>query len=368
MVKILLIEFPISGDLRLPLLIMEWIFIITCFEISLIFLVRYKNQEKVVRNLQDLGYFSVFFGFALMWLFYIIGDYYSPDEVMSPFLIWSHGSVRTLFLNFGYFTIMIAVFFLLLSVEKYNVFLFKRYFFTVIFSICSILFIILFFIDIRITQPITYVFWIGFLFFFTIFLIKFFNILKSKILLLFSGLILMLIGFLLTTDALIEALGFEGRLLGAIFQLISVILLFYFFSILPPFNEFDWQEKVEAVFLVNNAGICLYYKYFKEKELINENLISAAILSINVTLKEMIGQDYEDISVFKKQHETVVIYPGKFLTGVLYISEDLMTPRIVLKNFVDKFELIYRNILLDWDGETKIFNQAESIVKDIFLS
>jgi len=242
-VKIILVEFPISGDLRLPLLIMEWIFIITGFEISLIFLLRYKNQEKVVRNLQDLGYFSVFFGFSLMWLFFIIGDYYSPDEIMSPFLIWSHGSVRALFLNFGYFTIMIAVFFLLLTIEKYNVFLFKRYFFTIIFSICAILFLILFFIDIRITQPITYIFWIGFLSFFAIFLIKFFNKLQSKILLLFSGLTLMLIGFLLTTDALIEVLGFEGRFIGAILQLISVILLSYFFSILPPFNEFDWQDK-----------------------------------------------------------------------------------------------------------------------------
>jgi hypothetical protein len=263
---------------------------------------------------------------------------------------------------------MIAVFFLLLTIEKYNIFLFKRYFFTTIFSICAILFLILFFIDIRITQPITYIFWIGFLSFFAIFLIKFFKKLQSKILLLFGGLSLMLIGFLLTTDALVEVFGFEGRLLGAILQLISVILLFYFFSILPPFNEFDWQSKIETVFLVNNAGLCLYYKYFKEIDLINENLISAAILSINVMLKEMIGQDNGNISIFKKEHETVVIYPGKFLTGVLYISEDLMTPRLLLKNFVDKFEQIYRNILLDWDGETRIFNQAEIIVKDIFLS
>ena len=105
------LEFPITGQLRLPLLIMEWIYIITGFEISLIFLVRYFKQEKNLRNLQDIGYFSVFFGFSLMWFFFIIGDYYSSDDIVSPFLFWNQGSERALFLNFGYFTMIIATFF-----------------------------------------------------------------------------------------------------------------------------------------------------------------------------------------------------------------------------------------------------------------
>ena len=147
------IEFPISGDLRLSLLVMEWIFIITGFEISLIFLVRFFKQEKTLRNYQDLGYFSLFVGFSLMWFFFIIGDYYASTESTTPFLIWEIGSERALFLNFGYLSMILAAFFLLLAIEKYNVILFKKYLFTVIFSICAIVFLVLFFIDIRITQP-----------------------------------------------------------------------------------------------------------------------------------------------------------------------------------------------------------------------
>ena len=167
------LEFPITGSLRLPLLIMEWIYIITGFEISFIFLYRFFKQERNLRNLQDLGYWSIFFGFSLMWFFFIIGDYYASDEIVSPFFMWNRGSERALFLNFGYLTMIIAAFILLLCVEKYDVFLFKKYLFTYIFSICAISFLVLFLIDLTLTQPVTYVFWIGFLCFFMIYLVKF---------------------------------------------------------------------------------------------------------------------------------------------------------------------------------------------------
>ena len=363
------LDFPITGYLRLSLLVMEWIYIITGFEISFIFLVRYLKQEKNLRNLQDLGYFSLFFGFSLMWFFFIIGDYYASDRIVSPFFIWERGSMRALFLNFGYFTMIIAVFFLLFCIEKYDIFLFKRYLFTIIFSICAILFLLIFFIDITLTQPITYVFWIGVLFFFTIYIIKFIRKLKARGILLFSGLAFMLIGFLLTTDALIEVLGLEGRLIGALLQLISVVILSYFFLKMPAFNEFDWQDKIEALFLVNDAGICLYYKPFSDKkELMEEHLISAAITSINIMLQGLTEtkEGGKGISVIKKKGENVIIYPGKFVSGVLYTSEELNSPKIILKEFVEKFETLYYNILMDWDGDTNLFKATEIIVDEIF--
>jgi len=363
------IEFPITGQLRLPLLIMEWIYIITGFEICLIFLFRYFKQEKTLRNLQDLGYFFIFCGFSLMWFFFIIGDYYASDEIVSPFLIWNQGSGRALFLNFGYFAMMMAAFFLLLCVEKYDVFLFKRYLFTIIFSICVILFLILFLIDITMTQPVTYIFWPAFLSYFMVYLVKFIKKLKTKGLLLFGGLAFMLIGFLFTTDALIEIYGLEGRMIGAILQLISVVILSYFFLTLPPFNEFDWQDKIEAIYLVNAAGICLYYKVFSEKkDLMDEQLISAAIASINMILQGLTetGEDNKGISVIKKMEECVIIYSGKLVNGVLYTSEELNFPKIVLKEFVEKFEALYRNVLTKWNGDLNIFNPTEIIANALF--
>ena len=65
------IEFPITGPLRGPLLVIDWIFVLISFELGLIFLIKYKLQREEIKNLQELGYASLFLGISLMILFYI---------------------------------------------------------------------------------------------------------------------------------------------------------------------------------------------------------------------------------------------------------------------------------------------------------
>jgi len=366
------LEFPISGDMRFPLLIMEWISVIVGFEISLFFLVRYKKQERTLKNLQDLGYFATFSGFSLMYLFYILGDYYSSDSIISPFLIWNYGSERIFFLNLGYFTALIMCFILIFCIEKYNVFLYKKYFYSIIISIFTLLFSIIFFIDIRLTQPLTYGFWYIFLIFFINFLIKFIKKIKYKGIFLFIAIALWASGYSLTTDVYINMFGFESRMIGDILQLISLLMLSYFFFTLTDFSEFGWKEKTEALFLINKAGICLYHKIFKEKkELISENLISAAISIVNEMLKELIGAGNDKgVLIIKKPNQIVMIYSGETLSGVLYMTEDLKFPKVILKEFVDKFELLFKNIIQDQTikfPRDKLFKYTETITKDLFF-
>lgn len=369
------IEFPITGPLRIPLLMMEWILIIICFELSLNFLFRYKKQEKDLRNFQELGYFALTLGFSSMSFFYIISDYYSSSIIISNFYIWGQGSERYIFLNCGYFSIMIGAFFFLLCIEKYKVFLFKKYFFTFIFLVSVILFSILFFIDIRITQTITYIFWPVFIFFLLIYLIDFINKAQNRekrligLIKYLSGFVFLLLGFLFTTDLFIDLFGLTARLLGAASQLIGICFLSYFYLTLPPFSEFDWQEKIEAVFLINNAGICLYYKIFTErKDLKNEQLISAAISSINIILQNITDSEKKSkgISVIKKKGANLIFYSSTLVSGVLYTSEELNYPKIVLKEFVEKFETLYNNILMDWNGDMKIFETTDIIANNLF--
>lgn len=369
------VEFPITDKiLRFPMLLMEGIFTFTCLELSLIFLLRYKKQEKELRNLQELGYFSLALGFALMSFFYIISDYYSPAEIISPFFIWNQGSVRLLFLNFGYFSITAGVTFFVLCLEKYKVYLFKKYLFSVLVSIYTIVFLIMFFIDIRITQSITYLFGPLFALFLCIYLINFIIIVQNKkklligLLKLLPGYAFLLIGFFLTTDVVISY-SLVFRLFGVSFELIGMVFLSYFYLTLPPFSEFDWQEKIEVLFLINEAGNCLYYKTFKEKKnLMDQNLISAAISGVDILLNELMDSKESDkkISVIKKKGKTVVICPGKFVHGVLYTSEDLNIVKVVLKEFVQKFETLYYNILLKWNGDTAIFIPVENIADELF--
>lgn len=178
----------------------------------------------------------------------------------------------------------------------------------------------------------------------------------------------MLVGFLFTTDALIDSLGLYSRMGGNIMQLISVVIISYFFLHLPPFNEYDFKDKVEAVFFITKGGLSLYHKFFKEnkerEEAINENLITGAITTVNLMLEELTNKS--GISVLKKKGKNIVIYEGEVVNGVLYTSEELNTSKIVLKEYVEKFELLYKNILEEWKGDPSIFKPVELLTNELF--
>ncbi len=365
------LDFPISGPLRLPLLLMECVFICTCMEFSFIFLYRYLKPEKDLRNLQELGYFALLLGFSLMFVFYIFSDYYASDDILSPFYIWREGSVRDVFLNLGYFTIMIAAFFFLLCIETYKVFLFKRYFFSILFSICAIGFLILFFIDIRITQTITYIFFSLFVIFLFFYLIEFSRKVQNREKLLIGmmkyipGVGLLLIGFLFTTDALVGLLGLEARLMGDITQLIAIVLFSYFFLSLPPFSEFDWFDSIENIMILSKSGISLYSKIFQEKDKsLDEHIIGGAITGVKLLLDEI--TETQGVTVLKKKGTITMIYPGKYVTGVIFSSKELNALKVLLHKFVSKVESIYENVLKSWDGEIAVFEPIEYISNEIF--
>ncbi|TXT53806.1 MAG: membrane protein of unknown function [Promethearchaeota archaeon] len=371
-IMLLLTEFPISGMVRLPLLVMEFILVVCLIQISFIFLFRFLKQEKGLRNLQELGYFFLLLGFGLTWFFYLFSDFYAPEILISPFLMWEIGSYRYLFLNLGYLSIMMCSIFFLLCVERYKIFLLKRYLFTLLFAIYATFFVVLFIVDIRITQNFTYFFWSIFIFFLLVYLIDFTKKVQNKqnlyigLLKYLSGIALTLVGFLFSTDLMINIFGLGGRLIGDIFQLGGLVLLSIFFLTLPPFSEFDWHEKVEALYVMNNSGICLFYKIFKDKKRIqDQNLISAAFSSINTMIDEM-TQSGAGISVVKKEKENIVMYSGKFVTGVIYTSEELNYIKVLLKEFIGKFEAIYERLLKEFSGDITMFRSTDVLVKDIF--
>ena len=102
----------------------------------------------------------------------------------------------------------------------------------------------------------------------------------------------------------------------------------------------------------------------QREELPDEDLISGAVTSVNLLLEELISD--EGIVVINKKGKTIIIYPGSQTYGVIFCSDELYYIKVLLKRFIERFEAIYRNILLDWDGNIDIFNPSSTLVKEIF--
>ena len=367
------IEFPIAGSFRFVLIIMESIFTFFSFELGIIFLIKYKKQQINLKNSQDLGFASLFFGFSILRLFLLISSYYLANNTVSPFLIWVEGSYRRLFLNFGFFSIILGTLLFSFYMEKYKKFLFRKYFFTGCFIIILLLFLILFFIDLEFFNSLSILSWPLFILFFMIYIKDFGRkskkqeILSKGFLKMTITLLLILIGYIFSMDLIIEIFGLLFRFVGMIFQLIAIGLIFIFFKNIPPFFEFDWQDKIESIYILNKTGICLFaYSFSNKTENLETQFISGALASMNIMLNELIQSKSEEISIIRKKGKIVILFSGNYITGVLICKEELKYFIHNLKNLILRVEEIYENILIKWNGDLTIFYPIKNIIDEIF--
>ncbi|MFX1276164.1 MAG: hypothetical protein ACFFBP_18525 [Promethearchaeota archaeon] len=356
------------------LLIMEVVFNIICVQLGIALLYRYLKAEKSMRNSEELGLSLIYLGFFVMEIFFVISDYYSSEVIISPFFIWRDGSIRFLFLNAGYFPMLIIGIMFLYSIEKHKIYLFKRYFFTYIFTFFGIVFCILFIIDIKLTQPMTYVLWAIYIVFLLIYFINFIKKVQKNrqklifgILKFFPGLFLFLFGFSLTSSLMISIFGHLSILIGNFLQIIGIMLLFYFFVSLPPFSEFNWYETIEEILIINKVGLAIFEKRIHHKEEDYDGvLVGGALTSMNIILESMTKTKREGISILEKKGKTIIIFQSTNITGVIFCTKNLRILQMLLQKFVLRIESLYGNIFSKWDGELSIFEPVAFICDEIF--
>ena len=356
------VEFPITGQFRFILMIFEWIFSIVCLEFGILFMFRHKKEQYKFKYSQDIGYIILFFALSLSSFFSVLGSYFSHSLVV----IELYHFISHIFLNSGFLLFIIVK-------EKQRVYLFKKYFFSI--CLCIILLIFIFFsflnnqliiIESIIFLSLTYLF---FLLFFIEFIkkTKIESQLLIKIIITFFPFLLILIGLFLTSDYSMDLLQVQFRLIGSILQLVGILFFTFFFLKFPIFSEFDWKDNIEEIFLIYENGACIFYKsYIHKLDLLNEHLITSAITSVNIMLKEILKSRSWEVSKIRKKGKLINIFPGDLITGVVFSKKESKTIELYMKQFVIKIEQVYKNILTNWDGDLKIFKPTKDIFEEIF--
>ena len=72
------------------------------------------------------------------------------------------------------------------------------------------------------------------------------------------------------------------------------------------------------------------------------------------------------MSVLHKKGKIVVIYPSKNITGVMFCTKDLHMLKFLLQKMISRIELVFKNVLANWDGDPSVFQPIEFICDDIF--
>ncbi|MFX0076325.1 MAG: hypothetical protein ACFE96_12845 [Candidatus Hermodarchaeota archaeon] len=355
--------FPLKGVLREPLLVLEWIMVFLIAEVAFLLFMKVKNKEKKLSNIIEKAYIVFLLSYSIMGVFYIIGDYYMDTQF-----------TRLIVFNIGYILRMIMGLVFIYHIEKQQS-IFRKYMFSKIFLVFTILSVVLFLTAIKFTQYASVVlFWIPV---FSIFLVYTIRLLKkpsekqeihnlrAKIYFSILGMLLIGLGFGATSDPFLIMFGLSLRVVGQISQIIGIIILAIFFTSLPSLSEQEWKEKIDKLFLMRASGICIYYKFFRDQtSKRDEQNISSAINTIKMILRE-ISQD-EGEMVIEKEDKVLITSQGKYITGVIIADQNLNSLNFLLKRFIDKVEFLYSNIIRDWDGAMEIFLPIENITREIF--
>lgn len=361
--------FPLTHPMRFPTLIVECIYAILAFELGIIFLIKFKKQKAKIKTFQEFGFAMLFFGFSLIAISNLIGNFFLDNGLISPFFIWNDGNIRLLLMNIIY---IISSFFVIIFIyfsEKYQDLMVKKYLFTFIFLIFSILLIILLIIELELASIINFIFWILFTSFISLYLYKLLKIQKGNLLDLakfYTSFFILIVGSVLSTEIIVQF--FNLLFIGSIFQLTGICLVFLFFFKIEPFAELDWKNKVQDIYIINHqSGIGLYHKSFNQgfKDAVDSQIVSGAISSVNVILKTITDKEHSEFSVIKKQDKILSVFTSELITGVIISNEELKLIKPYLQKLVNKIESVYFNILINWDSDVTIFEPVEAIIKNI---
>jgi hypothetical protein len=186
---------------------------------------------------------------------------------------------------------------------------------------------------------------------------------------LFFGFFLLFLGFLATTDQANTYFGIIGRLLGDLTQMFAIAMFALAFYFLPSFSEFDWVDKIRALFVVHPSGISLFNYNFQvndKTQRYESDLTTGAIVAIKAMMQDMSTQKKSNVQSIRKEDFTMLLEYGKNVICVLLTDQESVSLREKIKSFCHEFERTYNNQLEKWYGKVDHFNSAKTIVEKIF--
>ncbi|MHA2002140.1 MAG: hypothetical protein ACTSVU_08635 [Promethearchaeota archaeon] len=180
------------------------------------------------------------------------------------------------------------------------------------------------------------------------------------------GLFLFTSGYLFTTSPFLSWLGWVSRLVGDVIQLIGLVLLAWSFYIVPVLDEYEWLDKIRAIYIIHPHGICLYHHQFRIAENQESDLSTSAIYTINEMVQQMSPKKRQKSISFLKDNFTILIKSGESVLSVIIADSDSIFLREKNSAFCKEFESQFSKEINYWNGNVSIFRNADQITEIIF--
>ncbi len=184
----------------------------------------------------------------------------------------------------------------------------------------------------------------------------------------FFGLILVAIAMILRNDKLVESIGEPFFPFATFIAILGVCLVFYGFSAFSSFTDINWKEKLRELYVISEAGICLYAFSFEKldpMEVGNTDLIAGGFSGVRMLLAEML-QTPENLRIIDYQNLKIMLEQREGIVFILVIKEESPFLSYKLKTFASEFQRFFGDVLKTWNNELSMFNPTKTIIKNVF--
>jgi hypothetical protein len=358
----ILIDFPLTGMYAEIAMGLEFLVAFVSLQLSIVYIQRIRKYPSGKYNFENYGFLIFFFFFAItITAFNIAG-----------FLVEIERRENIMFI--GYMSMLIGMFGYVSSVEyenkEKNLPIFSLIVFTfIVVGIFCIIYqkrVILMYSAYIVALPIV-----------IHFITKKFKELRTQLKfnrsLLMKGIIEAIGGFLICFgytfqgEYFVDLLGIKFRLFADSLMLIGIYMVLTMVILLPEYKEFEWQEKIQAVFLVKESGLPLFSRFYTqlESEEDQASIISAVISTIQMISKSITKQLINEVEF--KNKVLIFSYNEKMQVNLcLIVEEQLKVYSGRIAHFFDKVETMYGELISVSSNETSLFKPLKSICDEVF--
>lgn len=180
-----------------------------------------------------------------------------------------------------------------------------------------------------------------------------------------AGFLLGFLGFIFASDMVYYNLGFVPYLIGEASLVFGLVVfgLGAFYS--PMLEELDWKEQLVELYIIQKGGLLVYHHEFERTSELDQYLTAAGISGIQSLFQEITHSDSGLNVVSMGQFEILFSHCETF-TSVLIAKAPYRVLFGKLEEVTQSFELMFANIMQNFEGSLTEFSSARDLVTSLF--
>ncbi len=188
---------------------------------------------------------------------------------------------------------------------------------------------------------------------------------RSSMRVILVGFLVGFVGYLGRSDFIYSGLGPQVYVLSGLLLVGGLLILGTAILGSPALDELDWTDQMLELYMIHSSGILLFHYKFVSTVNMDESLAAAGIAGVQELFKE-ITQSQAGLNNLSVGDFNILFAHEPDFTSVLIARQSYRVLLDKVKDFSEKFQLVFGKAVHDFSGNIAQFEVASALAKAEF--